>query len=363
MGSVENDIQVQLKLNKQNSFRLDIECRLPIQGVTAIFGPSGSGKTTFLRCMAGLERPEVGNINVAGECWQSTELFLPAYQRAIGYVFQEASLFEHLSAQGNLQFALNRAADPISDLFFDEIIDLLGLKKLLNRYPNELSGGERQRVAIARALLIQPQILLMDEPLASLDQSRREEIIPYLSKLRKTLSIPILYVTHSIDEIVQFADHILVLEEGRQMAEGPVTDVLSRSDLSAFSGYNTGCLWEGKVVERSDDWHLAKIECFSDVFLWVKDTGVDVGETLRVRILARDVSLTLSEDNSTSILNKLSAKVVNVTDDQDRAMVLVRLHCESGFLIARITKRSANELGIFVGVNVFAQVKSVALVC
>ena len=366
MANTPSMLRARVKLERQSAqhrFCLDVDCELPDSGVTAIFGASGSGKTTFLRCIAGLERPGQGEVVVAGQAWQQGTSFTPAYQRSIGYVFQEASLFEHLTAKGNLLFAMKRADQKVSDDYYQEVISLLGLETLLQRFPIELSGGERQRVAIARALLIQPKLLLMDEPLASLDQARRQEILPYLARLREVFAIPILYVTHSIDEIVQLADHVLVLQDGKQIAEGELTEVLSQPDLPMFTGFDAGTIWQGQVIERSETWHLAQVECAQGVSVWGRDTGISVGQTLRIRILARDVSITLEEATASSILNKISAKVLRIDPDLDEAMLLVRLQCDVLSLTARITKRSAHELDLSIGQQVVAQVKSVALVC
>ncbi len=216
-----------------SAFRLDIDLQLPASGITVLFGHSGSGKTTLLRCIAGLERATHGFLQINGDIWQDSErgVFLPTHKRALGYVFQEANLFQHLTVAENLQFGLKRIAKAPTEVNLNNILDLLGISHLLKRMPEHLSGGERQRVAIARALVLNPAVLLMDEPLASLDFKRKQEILPFLSRLHQELHIPVLYVTHSQQEVAQLADHLVILAEGKVLAEGPLSDTLSRLDL------------------------------------------------------------------------------------------------------------------------------------
>lgn len=365
MNDLRRDkIHAQFQLMRQSKgakpFELKVATELPSQGVTAIFGHSGSGKTTFLRCVAGLERAQTGYLEVQGQVWQGAKQFLPTHKRPLGYVFQEASLFEHLTALGNLKFAMKRAAEPTSSEAFEKIVSLMGIESILPRYPSQLSGGERQRVAIARALLIQPRILLMDEPLASLDNPRKQEILPYLAKLRTSLDIPILYVSHSVDEIAQLADHVMVLEGGQLVAQGALSDVFARTDLKALSGFDMGAVWQGKVIERQSQWHLAKVAC-GDANLWVRDAGDDIGGDLRLRILARDVSLSRSASDDSSIVNRLPVTIIEVTPDQDEAMVLLRLESAGQVLLARLTRRSLETMQLAVGQLLWAQIKSVAI--
>lgn len=347
--------------SNQPDFSLDVDLTLPSKGVTALFGPSGSGKTTLLRCVAGLARAEQGCLSVNGQTWQSDRLFLPTHKRPLGYVFQESSLFPHLTAQGNLNYAVNRASVANANVLYDRVIAVMGIESILSRYPGQLSGGERQRVAIARALLIQPQILLMDEPLARLDMERKQEILPYLEKLRTHFDIPILYVSHSMDEVARLADYVVMLETGRVVAQGALGEVFSRIDLSLPVGEDVGVVWHGQVVERNDQWHLARFASAKDV-LWVRDAGDYVGNEVRLRILARDVSLTLTEHHDSSILNRLSVRITGITQDKDEAMVLVQLQTHANCLIARLTQRSAAHLQLKVGQQLWAQVKSVAIV-
>lgn len=208
-------------------FTMDIDLDLPARGVTAIFGQSGSGKTTLLRCIAGLERARQGRLTFKGEVWQDERTFLPVHKRPLGYVFQEASLFPHLSVLGNLRYGLTRSKTEQS-VSLDQAIELLGIAPLLGRKPNRLSGGERQRVGIARALAVSPRLLLMDEPLAALDLARKQEILPYLERLHAELAFPLLYVTHSPDEVTRLADYLVTMENGRALTHDPIAEPLSR---------------------------------------------------------------------------------------------------------------------------------------
>lgn len=344
-------------------FSLDMDTELPGMGITAVFGQSGCGKTTFLRCIAGLQRADRGLLRIGAETWQDEKSFVATHRRPLGYVFQESSLFPHLSALGNLNYALKRAPGgvPGERGKLDHIAELMGLGGLLQRYPAQLSGGERQRVAIARALLIQPRLLLMDEPLASLDTARKREILPYLERLHGEFSLPILYVSHSADEVARLADHLLVMESGRAVAQGSLQQVLARIDLPICLGDGAGVVLQGEVVERDRRWDLARIT-FPGGALWVRDGGEAVGRQVRLRVLARDISLALSCHEDTSILNRLRVQVVEMAADTDRALMLVRLLAGKSDLVARLTRRSVEQLGLRPGMSVWAQVKSAAIV-
>ena len=346
-------------------FALDVDLTLPGHGVTALFGHSGSGKTTLLRCIAGLERAQ-GRLTIDDAVWQDDATFVPTHRRPIGYVFQEASLFPHLSVQGNLDFGMKRIPEQCrpAEADFQKIIDLLGIGALLDRQPDRLSGGERQRVAIARALLTAPRLLLMDEPLAALDLARKNEILPYLERLHDELEIPVLYVSHAPDEVARLADHIVVMEGGRAVAQGPLTDTLARLDLPILSlrlGEDAGVVLDGTVVERDENWQLARIG-FAGGSVWVRDGGHTLGHAVRVRILARDVSIAREQILATSILNTLPAKVIALADEPHPAQQLVRLQVGDSPVLARVTRRSACALELKPGQAVWAQVKSVALI-
>ncbi|WP_305073353.1 molybdenum ABC transporter ATP-binding protein [Propionivibrio sp.] len=341
-------------------FTLDVDLALPGRGVTALFGHSGSGKTTLLRCIAGLERAREGRLTVNGEVWQDERHWLPTHKRPIGYVFQEASLFPHLSVLGNLRYGMKRMFDP-QRVSLDHAIELLGIGHLLDRKPDRLSGGERQRVGIARALSVSPRLLLMDEPLAALDLKRKQEILPYLERLHDELDIPVLYVSHSPDEVARLADHLVAMEDGKVLADGPLGNTLARLDLPIRLGEDAGVVIEAMVAERDANWHLIRVD-FAGGQLWVRDNNMPLGHHARVRILARDVSLSHDKGEDTSILNALPARVTAIADDSHPALALVRLDTGDTPLIARLTKRSANHLALRPGMEVWAHIKAVALI-
>jgi molybdate transport system ATP-binding protein len=346
----------------RGGFILDVDLALPPRGITAVFGPSGSGKTTLLRCLAGLERPTQARILVQGQTWQDSELdvFLPPWQRPLGYVFQEASLFDHLDVRGNLDFALKRRT---RDAQFDlpSLLSMLDIGHLLQRRPHQLSGGERQRVAIARALATQPRILLLDEPLAAVDIARRQEILPWLERLRDELHVPMLYVTHAADEVARLASHLVLLESGRCIANGPLAETLARVDLPLQAGDEAAALLDGQVEEVDPRWHLARI-AFSGGSLWLGDTGLSAGRAVRVRVLARDVSLVRELPHGTSIQNILPCTVRAIAPAGHPSQATVQLACGASLLLARITARSVHQLQIAPGDQLWAQVKSAALV-
>lgn len=348
-------------------FSLDVDAVIPNRGVTAIYGRSGSGKTTLLRCLAGLQRFDGGNLQpgfiadlrVNGQVWHNATVCIPPHRRPLGYVFQEAGLFPHLSAGQNIDYGIRRAAIKPSAKLYEHVLSLLGIQHLLLQRPEQLSGGERQRVAIARALLVQPKLLLMDEPLASLDTSRKEEILPYLESLKQELAIPIIYVTHSMGEISRLADHLLVLDEGRVVADGSLDQVLTRIDLPQLAA-DAGVVIEARVVERNTGWYLLRAG-FDRGELWFKDGGEALGQNIRLRILARDVSLARAPHSDTSILNRLAVEVLEIGPDVDASMCLVRLQAGQARLLARITCWSAEQLQLQPGQRLWAQIKSVAI--
>lgn len=340
-------------------FRLDVHLTLPDRGVTALFGPSGSGKTSLLRCIAGLERARGGYLAFRGEIWQNETTWLPVHRRPLGYVFQEPSLFPHLTVLGNLRYGLKRTQNP-QESSLDRAIDLLGIGHLVDRKPEGLSGGERQRVGIARALAVNPGILLMDEPLAALDVKRKQEILPYLERLHDELKIPVLYVSHSPDEVARLADHLVVMEDGRVVAQGPLTEVLARLDLPIRLGEEAGVVLDAEVGAIDLDWHLARVD-FDGGSLWIRDHGVDLGRRVRARVLARDVSLAFQRPGPSSIQNVLFGRVDAVACDEHPALALVRVRVGGCALLARLTRRAAHRLGVKEGLPIWVQVKSAAL--
>lgn len=342
-------------------FVLDVDLALPGRGVIAIFGASGSGKTTLLRCVAGLQRVPGGRVSVNGDAWQDDTLFKAPHQRPLGYVFQEASLFPHLSVRGNLDYGMKRVAAADRRVSKDRAIDLLGIAHLLERRPEGLSGGERQRVAIARALLTSPKLLLMDEPLAALDLTRKQEILPYLERLHGELEIPVFYVSHAPDEVARLADHLVVLDEGRAVAVGPMAETLARLDLPIRLGEDAGVVLEGTIAERDAQWHLARVDCSGTGF-WVRDEGHPLGHAVRFRILARDVSIALRKATDSSILNIIPAEVIEIGDEGHPTQALVKLKLGVSLVLARVTRKSVDSLGLAPGCRAYAQIKAVALV-
>ena len=342
-------------------FRLDAGFEAPGRGVTALFGPSGSGKTTLLRCLAGLERASNGYLEVNGEIWQddSIGIYLPTHRRPLGYVFQEASLFPHLDVRRNLEYGWKRIPATQRRVGFDQAVELVGIGPLLARDPARLSGGERQRVAIARALLVSPDLLLMDEPLAALDLASKRDILPYLERLHDELSVPVLYVSHSPDEVARLADYMVLMDRGRSVASGPLKELLARLDLPLAHGDEAGVVIDTVVGEHDETYHLTRLD-FAGGAISVARQPHALGHRMRLRIHARDVSLALERHSDSSILNILPARVVEIVDENP-AQVAVRLDAGGVPLLARITRKSSALLGLEPGMAVYAQVKSVAL--
>lgn len=353
-------IHAQFRLD-YTGFALEVNLDLPGKGVSALFGPSGCGKTSVLRCIAGLNHAPSGRLTVNGEAWQTPQFFLPTHQRPVGYVFQEAALFQHLDIRRNLQYGQSRVTASQRKVDWDAVVALLGIDHLLDRMPQGLSGGERQRVAIARALLTSPRLLLMDEPLAALDQARKSEFLPYLERLHDELDIPIIYVSHAADEVARLADHVVLMEQGRAVASGPLTDILARLDLPVQLGEDAGVVLQAKVVEHDSAWHLVRV-AFAGGSLWVRDEGHPIGHALRVRILARDVSIALEQTTGTSIQNCLRATIDAMAADRHPAQALLRLHVGNAALLARLTHRAAAQLKLAPGMPVWVQIKAVALI-
>jgi len=344
-----------------SGFSLDVSLAVPGRGVTAIFGPSGSGKTSLLRSIAGLERAGSGHLSVNGELWQDdvTGVFLPVHKRPLGYVFQEASLFAHLDVRGNLDFALCRVPAGQRRVSLEQAIELLGLQALMHRMPGTLSGGERQRVAIARALATSPRLLLMDEPLASLDIARKAEILPYLERLHDELDMPVLYVSHAPDEVARLADHLVLLDAGRVTASGPTRELMTRLDLPLAHGDAAAAVLDAIVSAVEPDWHMSHAE-FPGGRISLLNPALRVGQRVRVRIQARDVSLTLERQEGTSVQNIFAVTVTGLVADSP-GQFMVGLDAGGSALLARITQKSAQALQLQVGSCVFAQVKGVAV--
>ncbi len=354
-----SQINAQFSL-KRDGFALDAKFSAPAAGVTALFGPSGSGKTTLLRCIAGLERAS-GTLTMNGEIWQDETMFLPVHQRPLGFVFQEASLFTHLSVRANLEYGYKRIAPAERRVPLAQVVEWLGLARLIGRGdPARLSGGERQRIAIGRALLTSPRVLLMDEPLSALDTQSKQEILPYLERLHRELDIPVLYVSHAMDEVVRLADHLVLMEQGRVIASDALHVILSRLDLPTAHYDDAGAVIEAVVAQQDETYHLTRLD-FSGGSLWVSRVEQAFGTRVRARVLARDVSIATQAPHGSSINNILNARIEEIRDEgPDKVIVRMKVG-ENATLLSRITRRSRDQLGLNIGMFVCAQVKSVAL--
>lgn len=346
---------------RHGGFSLQAELALPSSGVTAIVGPSGCGKTSLLRAIAGLER-QPGYVRVNGATWQDDEngIFVPVHLRGIGFVFQEASLLPHLTVRRNIEFGWKRTAPAHRKLDREQMLDLLGIGHLLERRPAGLSGGERQRVAIARALLTSPSLLLMDEPMASLDMTRRQEVLPYLERIHDELAIPVIYVSHAPDEVARLADHIVLLDAGKVVASGPIAEMTARLDLPMAFDDDAGVVVSGVVESYDEQYQLACLRIAGGL-IRVAHRKLALGAPLRVRILARDVVLNLRPQQDTSALNQLQAEVVAEMPARTQMHTIIRLDAAGMPMLARITRLSRDHLQIGAGKRVWVQFKATAL--
>lgn len=354
-------IEARLALSRRD-FSLDVDLTLPGRGISALFGPSGCGKTTMLRALAGLERAH-GRIALDGEIWQddASRVLVPAHRRPIGYVIQDAGLFPHLSVRANLEYGRRRSGEAARRAPLAPVIDLLGIGTLMERRPDTLSGGERQRVAIARALATRPRLLLMDEPLAALDAARKAEVLPYIERLHDELAMPVVYVSHSLEEVIRLADHLVLMQAGRVLSEGPLADVLARTEQPLSLGGEAGVVLDATVGARDAPWHLARYDVADGCHVWARDHGMAAGHRVRLRVLARDVSLARVPPDQSSIGNQMQAVIESIAGDEHAALALVRVRVGHTALLARLTRRSVHALGLVPGLTVWAQVKSVAL--
>ena len=340
---------------------LKVELNLPQNEIIAIYGPSGSGKSTLLKCIAGLEKA-AGYCYIQQQCWQNDEtaFFLPSHQRSIGYVFQKARLFDHLNVKDNLTFGYRRIPQKQRKIHPDDIIDLFGIQSLLKRKPNQLSGGEQQRVAIGRALLTSPELLLMDEPMNGLDRSRKQKILSYIQKLHQTWNIPIIYVSHSMEEVAHIADYLVLIEKGQVISQGAVINELARLDLPLSRQPDTGAIVEATLATHDTPYQLSYLD-FPGGRITVPQQDLRLNQQYRIMIHARDVSITLNKPSQTSILNIFEVTVIEIVDEGN-AKCMVKLDARGTVLLARITHKSKQRLQLETGLSVFAQVKSVALI-
>ena len=362
-------LTARLRLPRRD-FTLDVDLQLPGRGVTALFGASGCGKTTLLRALAGLERA-AGRVALDEAVWQDDgrRLFVPPHQRALGYVIQEAALFPHLDVRANLAYGRRRAGPAAQGFALDAVIDLLGIGALMARRPATLSGGERQRVAIARALATAPRLLLMDEPLAALDAPRKAEILPYLERLQRELALPVVLVTHAMDEVARLADHLVLLDAGQVRAAGPLATLLARADLPLARQDDAGVVIAARVDHHDTAYGLSRV-VFDGGALWVGATSAAPGAPVRARVLARDVSVARVRPQESSVVNVLPVRLDSLQADGHTTLLRLRLggaapqdaaQAAPTWLLARITRRSADTLALQPGDALFAQVKGVAL--
>lgn len=344
-------------MQQQGDHVLEVDLQIPAKGITAIFGVSGAGKTSLINAISGLTQPQRGRIQLHDRLLFDAEqkIALPPEKRRIGYVFQDARLFPHYRVRGNLQYGMA----PKMKAQFDSLVSLLGLQALLPRFPLSLSGGEKQRVAIGRALLTAPDMLLLDEPLASLDLPRKRELMPYLQKLAKQVDIPMLYVSHSLEEILQLADNVLVLDAGKVKAFGPLERVWSSSAMRPWLPVSelTSVL-RVQVLEQHPDYPMTALS-LGDQHIWVSRVNQPVKTPLRIRIASADVSLALQPPQHSSIRNILPAQVVELLEVGDQVEVKLRIGISE--LWARITPWARDELGIRPDQWLYAQIKSVSV--
>lgn len=342
------------------AFGLDVHFQVEGGGITALFGRSGAGKTSIVNLIAGLRRPDSGRIALNGEILLDSEkgIDVPPNRRRIGYVFQEGRLFPHLTVAGNLNYGMKRIPPRERAVSFDHVVELLGLNEFLRRNPADLSGGEKQRVAVGRALLSSPRLLLMDEPLASLDAPRKAEIMPFIEGLRDELNIPVVYVSHVIEEIVRLADRVVLISDGHVAAQGPVDAVMSRIDLQPLTGrHEAGAVVTATVRGRDPNYDLTEL-VFAGGIMQIPGIAVAAGAELRVRIRARDVALSIERPKGLSIRNVFHGTVTDISAGGAFADVVVDVGAP---IWARITARSLDELKLAPGSKVFVLVKSVAI--
>jgi molybdate transport system ATP-binding protein len=342
---------------ERRGFALRLSHDLALTGITALFGPSGAGKTTLLRVVAGLEEDVRGRVTFDGEAWQTDAARVPPHRRGIGYVFQDGRLFSHLNVEQNLRFALARSAGRRA-IDFAAAVEAFDLGALLPRRTPSLSGGEQQRVAIARALLTGPRLMLMDEPLSSLDVARKKEIVPHIEKLPELFGVPVLYVTHNVDEVARLANDVVLLADGRIAAQGTVAAIFERSDFGEMTGgLEAGVVLRAQVTAYDNG--IATLQVGLQP-LRVPMAPVQIGATRPIRIHARDVAIATVRPEKLSIRNVLSARILSIETGANLS-VEVLLDVDGERLRARITRDALEELELAVEQPVFALVKSVAL--
>lgn len=355
-------LRVEVRKQRAN-FTLDAAIEVATPGTVALFGRSGCGKSTLINCIAGLLQPDRGSISIDGVTLvdTATRTFVPVEQRRLGYVFQDSRLFPHLNVDGNLRYGWRRAPAGVRTIKFDTVVALLGLEALLRRRAHELSGGERQRVALGRALLSQPRLLLLDEPLAALDAPRREEILPYLERLRDELALPMIYVSHRFDEVMRLASHVVVMDEGKIAVQGSLGEVSRHRALRSIVGDDAiGSVLDGRIVSTHTDLELAVIRV-GDGELHASLPGVQAGDKVRVQLLASDVILATHPVDGLSVRNRIEAEVSKI-DREDEETDLIEVAIGQGAIVlARLTRAATAALDLHEGVKVWVLIKSVSI--
>jgi len=340
-------------------FSLDVDSEFHLEGVTGLFGPSGGGKSTLLRVVAGLDRNPGGQVSFAGSDWQKERLFVPAHKRRVGYVFQGAVLFNHLSVAGNLRFALDRSDSGKKKNSFDDIVDAFDLQSLLNRGVVELSGGERQRVAIARTLLSQPELLLLDEPLAALDAERKREIYPIIAALPDRFGVPIIFVSHAVDEMAQLAENVIVLEAGRIVADVPTEEILRRDSLSgSMQPFEAMSILDVTVVEQLESLHLVRVDHRGQTLTIPSHAGVQIGAALRLIVRAGDVVVATEEPQGLSVRNILSGTITEIDLSPGSPFAVVSVDVDGVIVNAQLTNQAVQELDLHAGKSVYVLLKT-----
>lgn len=344
-------------------FSLDVEETIELQGIHALFGPSGGGKSTLLRIIAGLEESAEGAVSFNGSAWQDRTggVFQPAHKRPVGMVFQDTRLFTHLNVEGNLRFALKRAPDNGRPISYDQVLSVLDLEPLLKRNTSSLSGGERQRVALGRTLLSQPELLLLDEPMSALDVRRKGELIPFIEKVPEAFNLPMIFVSHAVDEVVRLADDAIILRDGKVAGRGPLPDIFQGSEMHGLTGnFEAGAVVEAKVVRQDTEYQLTLMETGGQELQMPMVASLSVGDEVRLRIRARDVSVAIKRPEGLSTRNCLGAKISELSVEHDTAFAEVTARLGDQAIRARITRQAVDDLRLEIGKDVFLLMKSVS---